>query len=145
MDLLEKAFVIFMVPAYSKNFRNEIKKGKNIYFYDVGIRNAVIDNFNPFHARVDVGALWENFFIAERKKHHLYLKTGTKLYFWRTTQQQEIDLVEDTYGKLHAFEIKWSEKKKARFPQTFTTNYPDAITDIVSPNNMEKFLLNEPK
>jgi len=141
VDLLEKAFVIFIVPAYSKNVRNEIKKGKKIYFYDVGIRNAIIQNFNTINNRVDVGALWENFFISERKKYHLYQNNGTKLYFWRTTQQQEIDLIEETSGKLHAFEIKWSEKKKVRFPQTFTANYPEATTSIISPKNMEEYLL----
>ncbi len=141
IDLLEKAFVVFMVPAYSKNVRNEIRKGKKIYFYDVGIRNAVINNFNPLNARVDVGALWENFFISERKKYHGYHNTGTKLYFWRTTQQQKIDLIEETADKLQAFELKWSEKKKTRFPQTFTINYPEAVTNIVSPKNMEEFLM----
>lgn len=141
IDLLEKAFVVFVVPAFSKNVRNEIRKGKKIYFHDVGIRNAVINNFSSLNTRVDTGALWENFFITERKKYHLYHNTGTKLYFWRTTQQQEIDLVEETSGKLHAFEIKWSEKKKARFPQTFTSNYPDTATSIVSSKNLEEYLL----
>lgn len=140
INLLEKAFVVFMVPAYCKNVRNEIKKGKKVYFYDVGIRNAVINNFNPLHARVDVGALWENFFIAERKKYHEYHQTGTKLYFWRTTQQQEIDLIEETADKLNAFELKWSERKKARFPQTFITNYR-ADTHVVNPKNMEEYLM----
>lgn len=141
IDLLEKAFVVFVVLAYSKNVRNEIKKGKKVYFYDVGIRNAVINNFNPLSARVDVGALWENFFISERKKYHEYHKTGAKLYFWRTTQQQEIDLIEETSGNLHAFELKWSEKKKARFPQTFRANYPEAVTSIANPKNMEEYLM----
>lgn len=141
VGLLEKAFVVFMVPAYSRNVRNEIKKGKKIYFYDVGIRNAVINNFHPINARVDVGALWENFFIAERKKYHEYHSTGAKLYFWRTTQQQEIDLIEETGDKLQAFELKWSERKKVRFPLTFTTNYPEAVTHVVSPKDMEQYLL----
>jgi len=141
IDLLEKAFVVFIVPAYSKNVRNEIRKGKKIYFYDVGIRNAAINNFNSLNTRTDVGALWENFFIAERKKYHAYHNTETKLYFWRTTQQQEIDLVEETSDKLNAFELKWSEKKKARFPQTFIANYPKANTRIVSPKNMEEYLV----
>lgn len=143
IDLLEKAFVVFTVPAYSRNVRNEIKKGRKVYFYDVGIRNAVIHNFNPIHNRVDTGALWENFFIAERKKYHAYHQTGGKLYFWRTTQQQEIDLIEEVGENLNAFELKWSEKTKARFPQTFTTNYPEAITAIVHPGNMETYLVTE--
>jgi len=141
IDLLEKAFVVFIVPAYSKNVRNEIRKGKKIYFHDVGIRNAVINNFNSLNTRVDTGALWENFVIAERKKYHSYHNTETKLYFWRTTQQQEIDLIEETSGKLHAFELKWSEKKKVRFPQTFTVNYPEAATSIVTSKNIEEYLI----
>lgn len=141
IQLLEKAYVVFVVPAFSKNVRNEIKKGKKVYFYDVGIRNAVINNFGHLSTRVDVGALWENFFISERKKFHEYQKTGTKLYFWRTTQQQEIDLIEETSDTLHAFEIKWSEKRKVRFPQTFTANYPEALTSVVHPNNIEEYLM----
>lgn len=141
IQLLEKAFVVFVVPAFNRNVRNEIKKGKKVYFHDVGIRNAVINNFGHLSTRVDIGALWENFFISERKKYHEYHKTGAKLYFWRTTQQQEIDLVEETSGRLHAFELKWSEKRKVRFPQTFTANYPEAITSIVHPNNMEEYLM----
>jgi len=141
IDLLEKAFVVFTVPAYSKNVRNEIKKGKKIYFYDLGVRNALINEFKPISSRTDVGALWENFFIAERKKYHAYKKTGVHLYFWRTTQQQEIDLIEDDYGKLSAFELKWSARKKVRFPQTFTVNYPEAIQQVVTPDTMEKWLL----
>ncbi|WP_192348986.1 ATP-binding protein [Algoriphagus sp. Y33] len=141
IQLLEKAYVVFVIPAFSRNVRNEIKKGKKVYFYDVGIRNAVINNFGQLNNRMDVGSLWENFFISERKKYHEYQKTGTKLYFWRTTQQQEIDLIEETSDSLHAFELKWSEKHKVRFPQTFTANYPDAITSIVHPNNMEEYLM----
>ena len=141
IDLLEKAFVVFIVPAYSRNVRNEIKKGKKIYFYDVGIRNALINNFNGLGSRTDVGALWENFFMAERKKYHAYKKTGVNMYFWRTSQQQEIDLIEDDYGKLHAFEFKWSDKRKVRFPQTFTVNYPEASQQVINPKNMEEWLL----
>ncbi|MEB2782371.1 ATP-binding protein [Algoriphagus sp. C2-6-M1] len=141
IQLLEKAYVVFVVPAFSRNVRNEIKKGKKVYFYDIGIRNAVINNFGQLNNRVDVGSLWENFFISERKKYHEYQKTEAKLYFWRTTQQQEIDLIEETSDSLHAFELKWSEKRKVRFPQTFTTNYPEAITNIVHPNNMEEYLM----
>ncbi len=143
IQLLEKAFVVFVVPAFSRNVRNEIKKGKKVYFYDIGIRNAIINNFNLLSTRIDVGALWENFFISERKKIHEYHHSGAKLFFWRTTQQQEIDLIEETSEGLHAFELKWSEKRKVRFPQTFTVNYPEAITHIVHPNNIEEYLLDK--
>ena len=141
IDLLEKAFVLFRLPALNKNVRNEIKKGKKIYFYDCGIRNAIINNFNSIDNRTDVGALWENFVIAERMKFLRNLEKETTQYFWRTTQQQEIDLVEVTNGEMVAFELKWNTNRKTRIPQTFLTNYQVKETFIVSPENIEEFLL----
>lgn len=141
IDLLEKAFVIFQLPAFSRNVRNEIKKGKKIYFYDCGIRNAIINNFKPLSTRTDVGALWENFIIVERIKHLRYVGKETKHYFWRTTQQQEIDLIEESETGLTAFEFKWNKNAKARIPQTFTGNYPGSKTLIVSPNNIEEITI----
>ncbi len=142
IDLLQKAFVLFVMPALNRNVRNEIKKGKKIYFYDCGIRNAIIDNFNPVTSRTDTGALWENFVIAERMKFLRYNSIDAKQHFWRTTQQQEIDLIEEhAAGKLKAFEFKWGKNERVRFPQTFTDNYPDTETAIISPDNMEEFLL----
>ncbi len=143
IDLLEKAFVVFRLPALNKNVRNEIKKGKKVYFYDCGIRNAVIGNFNPVNNRTDTGALWENYIIAERMKFVSYNDMDVISYFWRTTQQQEIDLVEDHGNSLQAFEFKWGKNTKVRFPQTFTANYKDVKTFIVSPDNIEKFLMTE--
>lgn len=140
IDLLEKAFVVFRLPALNRNVRNEIKKGKKVYFYDCGIRNAIINNFKPVGTRTDVGALWENFLISERVKYLRYHGIDAGLYFWRTTQQQEIDLVEDYDNKLKAYEFKWSKTEKVRFPQTFTTNYPDATTQVISPDNVEDFI-----
>ncbi|MRG48757.1 AAA family ATPase [Chitinophaga sp. SYP-B3965] len=140
IDLLEKTFVVFRLPALNRNVRNEIKKGKKIYFYDCGIRNAIINNFKPINTRTDVGALWENFLISERVKYLRYHGIDADQYFWRTTQQQEIDLVEDYDEKLKAYEFKWSKTEKVRFPQTFTTNYPDATTQIISPDNVEDFI-----
>ena len=143
IDLLEKAFVVFVLPALNRNVRNEIKKGKKIYFYDCGIRNAIINNFNPVQSRTDVGALWENYVIAERMKFLHYNNLDAKQYFWRTTQQQEIDLIEEHEGdQLKAFEFKWSKNVKVRFPQTFTDNYPGSETFIISPDNLQEFLLN---
>ncbi|MFI5139173.1 MAG: ATP-binding protein [Sphingobacteriales bacterium] len=144
IDLLEKAYVIFVLPALNRNVRNEIKKGKKIYFYDCGIRNAVINNFNPMSSRTDAGALWENFVIAERMKFLRYNNIDAKQYFWRTTQQQEIDLIEDYGESLSAFEFKWGKTGKVRFPQTFTDNYPGSKTFVVSPDNVEDFLLAPP-
>ena len=140
IDLLEKAFVVFRLPALNKNVRNEIKKGKKVYFYDCGIRNAVINNFNRVGSRTDTGALWENYIIAERMKYLRYHNIDAALYFWRTTQQQEIDLVEEDGGKLGAYEFKWNKSGKAHFPATFTANYPGAVTKIISPDNVEEFI-----
>ena len=137
IDLLEKAFVIFQLPAFSRNVRNEIKKGKKVYFYDCGIRNAVINNFAPLSTRTDVGPLWENFIIVERMKHLKYAENEARHYFWRTTQQQEIDLIEEVDNKLTAFEFKWNKNTKAKIPQTFTGNYPKSETLVVSPDNIE--------
>jgi predicted AAA+ superfamily ATPase len=142
INLLEQAFVLFRLPALNRNVRNEIKKGKKVYFYDCGIRNAVIDNFKPLSSRTDAGALWENFVISERMKFLHYNNSGAKQYFWRTTQQQEIDLIEEHEGGLlKAFEFKWGRNEKVRFPQTFTENYPGTETFVISPDNLEEFLL----
>ncbi len=144
IDLLEKTFVIFRLPALNRNVRNEIRKGKKVYFYDCGIRNAIIDNFKPMGSRTDTGALWENYIMAERMKYLRYYGTDTKQYFWRTTQQQEIDLIEEhEAGKLKAFEFKWSRNEKVRFPQTFTANYPGTETAVISPQNMEEYLMDK--
>lgn len=141
IDLLEKTYVVFRLPALSRNVRNEIKKGKKVYFYDCGIRNAIINNFKPIHTRTDVGALWENFVIAERMKVLSYSMMDTTQYFWRTTQQQEIDLVEEYDGQLIAYEIKWNKNQKVRFSQTFTDNYPGTKSFVISPENVEEFLI----
>jgi len=141
IQLLEKTFVIFTLPALSRNVRNEIKKGKKVYFYDCGIRNAIINNFHPLESRTDMGPLFENFIIAERIKHLRYQSIDVKMYFWRTTQRQEIDLIEEHEGgELKAFEFKWGNPKKVRFPETFTANYSCKEKVVVTPENMETFL-----
>jgi len=140
LDLLEKTFVIFRLPALNRNVRNEIKKGKKVYFYDCGIRNAIINNFNAIPSRSDVGALWENFLMAERIKYLRYNNLEVDQYFWRTTTQQEIDLIEDAAGKLSAYEFKWNDKAKKRFPKSFTDNYPGAATHVIGPANIEEFI-----
>lgn len=141
IDLLEKAYVIFRLPALNKNVRNEIRKGKKIYFWDNGIRNAVVANFQPIHSRTDAGALWENFVISERLKNNRYAESDAKACFWRTTQQQEIDFVEETDGVYHLFEFKWSSKKQARFSKTFLRSYDVASTQTVNPGNVEGYVL----
>jgi len=140
VDLLEKAFVVFRLPAFSRNIRNEIKKGKKVYFYDNGIRNAVISNFSAVSTRSDVGPLWENLVISERMKYLHYSGADVSRYFWRTTMQQEIDYIEETSGKLSAFEIKWNPKAKVRFPKTFINAYPLNSTKLITPENFESFL-----
>jgi predicted AAA+ superfamily ATPase len=141
IDLLEKAFVIFQVPAFSQNVRTEIRKGKKIYFCDCGIRNAVINHFQPVVMRPDKGALWENFVMAERLKFLRNQGKDTKLHFWRTTQQQEIDLIESDAEKLNAIEIKYNPAAKAKFSSTFTGAYPHAQLINVNSTNIESFLL----
>ena len=141
IDLLEKAFVIFTLPAYSRNVRNEIKKGRKIYFYDNGVRNAIINNFNPLSSRSDTGALWENFLISERLKYLNSNKLEAWKYFWRTTAQQEIDYLEELDGKMTAYEFKWNPNKTVKFTKTFTNAYPEAEVKLITPKNFEEFVL----
>ncbi len=141
IDLLEKAYVVFRLPALNRNVRNEIKKGKKVYFYDCGIRNAVINNFRPLGSRTDTGALWENYVIAERMKFLRYHNIDITQYFWRTNQQQEIDLIEDNGEQLAAYEFKWKAKGRIKFPLTFTDNYKVSETRVITGDNMEEFLL----
>ena len=140
IDILEKAFVIFTLPALSRNVRNEIRKGRKIYFYDTGIRNALISIFNGLKNRTDTGALWENFVIAERMKWLRYNNKHVDRYFWRTTQQQEIDYLEEENGQFHAVEFKWNSKQKARFSKTFLNAYPIAASRVITPENIEHFV-----
>jgi len=142
IDLLEKAFVLFRLPAYNRNVRNEIKKGKKIYFLDNGIRNALIGNFLPLSSRTDVGALWENYLVSERMKMASNNGMEVSGYFWRTTQQQEVDYIEEQTRALLAFEFKWNlDKGKKRFPATFLRAYPKAETCVVTPANYDQFLV----
>jgi len=140
IELLEKTFVIFRLRSFSRNLRNELKKSRKIYFYDNGIRNALINNFSPFTLRTDQGALWENYLISERMKFLHYNGLLANKYFWRTQQQQEIDYLEERDGILHAYEFKWGKKSKARIPLTFSNAYPNFSFDLVTPENMDIFL-----
>ena len=141
IDLLEKVFVIFRLPAFHGNVRNEIKKGRKIYFYDNGIRNAVINNFLPLQSRNDSGALWENFIISERRKFLSNTEKDVSSYFWRTVQQQEIDYIEVNNGDISAWEIKWSNIRKPKFSSTFTSAYPASKTSFINPSNYHEFLM----
>ena len=136
VDLLEKCYVIFRLNGLSRNLRTELKKGKKIYFYDNGIRNAVLQNFSPISLRQDMGALWENFFISERIKYNHYNGRYVNYYFWRTTQQQEIDFIEECDGAMTAFEMKWNPKKgNVHFPDSFLTAYNVKETIAITPDN----------
>ncbi len=136
IDLLEKCYVVFRLSALSRNIRTELKKSRKIYFYDNGIRNALIHNFNPTSIRQDMGALWENFFISERIKFNHYNGRYVNMYFWRTTQQQEIDYVEETDGAMTAFEMKWNPKKaNAAIPTAFLNAYLVKETVTITPEN----------
>ncbi|HYX07771.1 MAG TPA: ATP-binding protein [Bacteroidales bacterium] len=141
IDLLEKAFIIFRLHGLNKNVRNEIKKGKKIYFYDNGIRNAVIGNFLPTNSRTDVGALWENYIISERVKYNHNNDIDFNCYFWRTTQQQETDYVEEINSEFTAFEFKWNPNKKGFLSKTFSKAYPVKTFKTISPKNIESFLM----
>ena len=123
IDILEKAFIIFRLTPLSRNLRNEIKAKNKVYFYDNGIRNAVIGQLQPLAIRQDVGILWENFMVSERVKQISLNKDLRNYFFWRTTQQQEIDYVEEVNGKYFAYEFKWNTKRKFKFPKTFSNNY----------------------
>ena len=140
IDLLEKCFVVFRLPAYSSNLRSEIKRGRKIYFYDNGIRNALLSNFAPLELRDDVGMLWENMMVSERIKRNSYSRSYVQMYFWRTQQQQEVDLIEEQDGRLTAFEFKWNTKKKAKLPKTFIDNYPNTDFKVISPDNYVEFV-----
>jgi len=140
IDLLEKAFVIFRLGALSRNSRNEIKQSRKIYFYDNGIRNAIIKNFNPLALRNDAGPLWENFLLAERMKMNAFIGKYYNRYFWRTTSQSEVDYIEEYDGQLHAWEFKWNTYKVFHIPKAFTALYPAATQAIITPLNLEEFI-----
>jgi predicted AAA+ superfamily ATPase len=140
LDLLEKAFVVFRLPAFSRNVRNELKKSRKVYFYDNGIRNAILNSFKPVDMRTDTGALWENFLVSERVKwlgNHQY---AANRFFWRTTQQQEIDYIEEKDGVLSAFEFKWSPTARVSFPKTFLNAYDNVQTAVITPENYLSFI-----
>jgi uncharacterized protein len=139
VDILEKAYVIFRLPSFSRNLRNEIKTARKIYFYDNGIRNAVIGQLQPLASRQDIGALWENFLISERKKLLGYSKSLTNCYFWRTKQQQEVDFVEETEGQINGFEFKWNPKHAKRLPLTFSQAY-QSEGSCITRDNFREFL-----
>lgn len=139
--LLERALVIFRLNSFSRNLRNELKRTRKIYFYDNGIRNALINNFNQLEFRSDTGQLWENFLISERMKRNMFRQHYCNTYFWRNHNQQEIDYLEEYGGKIHAYEFKWNMKRKVNIPGTFAEAYPEHEWQIVNAENYLDFLI----
>lgn len=139
LDLLEKVFVIYKLSGFSRNLRKEITKSQRYFFYDTGVRNALIGNFNPLAVRNDLGELWENYIITERMKRQEYLRSVTNSYFWRTYDKKEIDLVEEREGKLFGYEVKW-KKERVKIPRDWTGGYPDAAFEVIHRENYLKFI-----
>jgi predicted AAA+ superfamily ATPase len=140
ISLLEKVFVIFRLNPLSRNVRSELNSGRKIYFYDNGIRNALLGDFKSIELRIDKGQLWQNFIVSERLKYNSYRKWYGHSYFWRTYQQQEIDLVEEIDGEFYAFECKWNASKKSKFSKTFLENYSPKESLVITPENFTDFL-----
>lgn len=141
ITLLEQTKIIFKLSSLSRNVRNELKASRKIYFFDNGIRNALIANFSMPETRMDIGAMWENFLISERMKVIQYNQLWVNHWFWRTTAQQEIDYIEESDGKMTAYEFKWSPKAKAKFPKTFSQAYNGVETKCINRDNFNEFLL----
>jgi uncharacterized protein len=141
LDLLEKAFVVIRVEGFSRNLRKEITSKVKYYFMDNGIRNALIAQFNPLDQRNDVGQLWENFIFTERLKRRAYYPLYANVYFWRTYDQQEIDIVEEREGKLYGYECKWSTNKIVSAPKSWLSGYPEASFTLITPDNYLDFVL----
>ena len=137
--LLEKAFIIFHLPPFSRNLRKELAKLRKVYFYDLGIRNALINNFNPLDLRNDSGALWENFFVSERVKYNHNRRRHVNAYFWRTYDRAELDYLEEEGGRLVGFECKWTATRW-RPPAAFTAAYAESETHLVNRTNYLDFL-----
>ena len=143
LDILERAFIIFQLPALSKNLYNEITKNKKYYFYDLGVRNYLINNFNPLELRADFGEMWENFIVAEKVKQNSYTKHqefGFNQYFWKSYTRAEVDFVEEKGGSYIAYEIKYSPKKNPKLPIEFAKQYPSHEFKVINPENfLESF------
>jgi len=140
IDLLEKTFVIYRLTSYSRNLRDELKTCKKIYFYDNGVRNALISAFNPLELRDDIGILWENFIMAELLKKDKNTKKFARRWFWRTKQKHEIDLIHEDDGVFTAYELKWNEKKKVKCPDVFKNAYPEIEFHVINRSNFIDYL-----
>ena len=140
IELLEKSFIIFRLGSFSSNLRNEIKKSMKIFFYDNGIRNAILNNLNPVQNRTDMGFLWENFCVSERVKQSLSLDLSNEFYFWRTYDGAEIDLLEIKDGKIDTYEFKWKSKRKPKLPESFNKKYKTESYNVISSGNFYELM-----
>jgi predicted AAA+ superfamily ATPase len=140
INLLQEAFVVFTIPAFSRNVRNEIKKGRKVYFYDNGIINSITGNFKPLALRQDQGFLWENYLMSERIKWLNQQGKSVESYFWRTTQQQEIDYIEIEQDEISAYEFKFNSARRVQFPTTFKGAYPKVQYYTIHPENYQDFI-----
>lgn len=141
IDLLEKAYVVFSLPAFSRNARAEIRKGRKIFFYDLGIRNAILGNFVPVESRTDIGALWENYLILERMKLQCNMPFPPRHFFWRNVDQCEVDYLEEAAVELSAWEFKWNPAAKGKLSAAFMIAYPEAKNGLITPKNYDEFLI----
>ncbi|HAH55843.1 MAG TPA: ATPase [Flavobacterium sp.] len=141
LDLLSKVFVVYKVPGFSRNLRKEITKSNRWYFYDNGIRNCIIGNFNRLDNRTDIGALWENYLAAERIKYQNYTQKNVTNYFWRTYDQQELDWLEEENGNISGYEFKWNENRKSKIPTAFAKAYPEASFEVINKQNYLDFII----
>lgn len=140
--LLEQVFVIFRLPSLKRNPRSEVSRLRKVYFYDLGVRNSLIQNFNDLNLRTDTGALWENFCIIERMKHKDYHQQFANYYFWRSYDKQEVDFVEESGGSLNGFEFKWQKPERStKTPPGFINSYPEATYDVIHKENFEQFVV----
>jgi uncharacterized protein len=140
VQLLEKSFVLFRLGSFSRNLRTELKNSRKIYFWDNGIRNALIANFNQIELRSDAGALWENFLIVERIKYLNYTRHWSNYWFWRTKEQKEIDYIEESDGVIHSYEFKWNPNAKIKMVKSFFEAYPQADFKVIHRDNFDEFL-----
>jgi predicted AAA+ superfamily ATPase len=143
INLLEKTFVVFKLSSFRRNLRSELKNSKKIYFYDNGIRNAIIANLNQIENREDIGALWENYLVSERIKYLNYSNSWTNYWYWRTKEQKEIDFIEESDGKIDSYEFKWNPNSKVKKPKLFFNTYKDASYNVIHKDNFESFLLSD--
>lgn len=140
INLLEQTFIIYRLGSFNRNLRNELNKSRKIYFNDTGLRNAIINQFQPVSQRNDIGGLWENYLISERSKYLSNNQIYCNRFFWRTKDQAELDYIEEMNGEIYAYEFKWNPAAKARFPKSFVEAYKPSATTVIHRDNYMDWL-----